>query len=262
MVDRDGLENRCACKRTVGSNPTLSAISPAGVSALSATPTAPAPAVPEHRPYRHPEGFPHFPLPPRPGPIRAGRRGMQKFRRKCRWACADPFLNRVGRHKPQHCSGASRKRESRVAARQGARSRRARRDRPSGPGPAAAPNSWGTEELPRCRSSIPRSTPTRPTRRSGPGTRCRTGRITSPATRWSRRWTRSASTARSSSRPFPCTATTRAMRWKCRRRTPAASRIVKPVDPDDPAVADVIADWKKTPGTVGIRIMLTEGSQP
>ena len=25
MVDRDGLENRCACKRTVGSNPTLSA---------------------------------------------------------------------------------------------------------------------------------------------------------------------------------------------------------------------------------------------
>ena len=26
MVDRDGLENRCACKRTVGSNPTLSAI--------------------------------------------------------------------------------------------------------------------------------------------------------------------------------------------------------------------------------------------
>ena len=31
--------------------------------------------------------------------------------------------------------------------------------------------------------------------------------------------------------------------------------IVKPVDPDDPAVADVIADWKKTPGAVGVRIM-------
>ena len=28
MVDWDGLENRCACKRTVGSNPTLSAILP------------------------------------------------------------------------------------------------------------------------------------------------------------------------------------------------------------------------------------------
>jgi hypothetical protein len=26
VVDWDGLENRCACKRTVGSNPTLSAI--------------------------------------------------------------------------------------------------------------------------------------------------------------------------------------------------------------------------------------------
>src|SRR5712692_4686007 len=34
--------------------------------------------------------------------------------------------------------------------------------------------------------------------------------------------------------------------------------LVKPVDPDDPAVADVIADWKKTPGTVDIRIILTK----
>src|SRR5215467_5919393 len=39
---------------------------------------------------------------------------------------------------------------------------------------------------------------------------------------------------------------------------PGRFALVKPVDPDDdPAVADVIADWKKTPGTVGIRIMLT-----
>jgi predicted TIM-barrel fold metal-dependent hydrolase len=30
------------------------------------------------------------------------------------------------------------------------------------------------------------------------------------------------------------------------------------VDPDDPAVADVIAEWKKTPGAVGIRIMITK----
>src|SRR5258708_16449883 len=35
--------------------------------------------------------------------------------------------------------------------------------------------------------------------------------------------------------------------------------LVKPVNPDDPAVADVIADWKKTPGTVGIRIIMTRG---
>ena len=34
--------------------------------------------------------------------------------------------------------------------------------------------------------------------------------------------------------------------------------IVKPVDPDDPAVADVVADWKRTPGAVGIRIILTK----
>src|SRR6202023_65515 len=34
--------------------------------------------------------------------------------------------------------------------------------------------------------------------------------------------------------------------------------IVKPVNPDDPAVADVIADWKKIPGAVGVRIMLTK----
>src|ERR1700741_3276571 len=40
--------------------------------------------------------------------------------------------------------------------------------------------------------------------------------------------------------------------------------IVKPVNPDDPAVSDVIAEWKKIPGAVGIRIMLTKesGRQP
>ena len=42
------------------------------------------------------------------------------------------------------------------------------------------------------------------------------------------------------------------------RAHPGRFAIVKPVDPDDPAVADVIADWKKTPGAVGIRIMLTK----
>ena len=42
------------------------------------------------------------------------------------------------------------------------------------------------------------------------------------------------------------------------RAHPGRLAIVKPVDPDDPGVADVVADWKKTPGTVGIRIMLTK----
>ena len=37
---------------------------------------------------------------------------------------------------------------------------------------------------------------------------------------------------------------------------PTRMAIVKPVDPDDPNVADVIAEWKKTPGAVGIRIMV------
>jgi predicted TIM-barrel fold metal-dependent hydrolase len=33
--------------------------------------------------------------------------------------------------------------------------------------------------------------------------------------------------------------------------------IVKPLDADDPAVEEVVAEWKKTPGTVGIRMWLT-----
>jgi predicted TIM-barrel fold metal-dependent hydrolase len=42
------------------------------------------------------------------------------------------------------------------------------------------------------------------------------------------------------------------------RAHPDRFAIVKPVDPDDPTVGNVIADWKQTPGTVGIRIMLTK----
>jgi L-fuconolactonase len=37
--------------------------------------------------------------------------------------------------------------------------------------------------------------------------------------------------------------------------------LVKPVNPDDPAVADVIAEWKKTPGTVGIRIIMVKDAK-
>ena len=39
---------------------------------------------------------------------------------------------------------------------------------------------------------------------------------------------------------------------------PGRLAIVKPVDPDDPAVADVVAAWKKQPGAVGVRIFLRE----
>jgi predicted TIM-barrel fold metal-dependent hydrolase len=39
---------------------------------------------------------------------------------------------------------------------------------------------------------------------------------------------------------------------------PTRFRLVKPVDPTDPAVADTIADWAATKGTVGIRVFLRE----
>ncbi len=42
------------------------------------------------------------------------------------------------------------------------------------------------------------------------------------------------------------------------RKHPGRFGLVKPVNPEDPAVADVIADWKKTPGTVGIRVIVTK----
>jgi L-fuconolactonase len=39
---------------------------------------------------------------------------------------------------------------------------------------------------------------------------------------------------------------------------PGKFGLVKPVDPNDPGVADTIADWAATPGTVGIRIMMRD----
>src|SRR2546423_1196106 len=44
-----------------------------------------------------------------------------------------------------------------------------------------------------------------------------------------------------------------------RAKHPGRFALIKPVDPSDPAVAETIADWKKTPGTVAIRIMMTRG---
>src|SRR5215212_4186228 len=45
------------------------------------------------------------------------------------------------------------------------------------------------------------------------------------------------------------------------RAHPGRLAIVKPVDPDDPDVAELVAEWKKTPGAVGIRIMLRKGEE-
>jgi predicted TIM-barrel fold metal-dependent hydrolase len=39
---------------------------------------------------------------------------------------------------------------------------------------------------------------------------------------------------------------------------PSRFRLVKPVDPTDPAVLDTIADWAGTKGTVGIRVFLRD----
>ena len=39
---------------------------------------------------------------------------------------------------------------------------------------------------------------------------------------------------------------------------PNRFRLVKPVDPTDPAVVDTIADWASTTGTVGIRVFLRD----
>ena len=36
--------------------------------------------------------------------------------------------------------------------------------------------------------------------------------------------------------------------------------LVKPIDPADPAVPEIIADWKNTPGTVGIRLFIRKES--
>jgi L-fuconolactonase len=41
---------------------------------------------------------------------------------------------------------------------------------------------------------------------------------------------------------------------------PRRFRLVKPVDPTDPAVVDTIADWAATDGTVGIRIFLRDNA--
>ena len=40
------------------------------------------------------------------------------------------------------------------------------------------------------------------------------------------------------------------------KRHPGRFALVKPVDPADQSVADIIAEWKRTPGTVAIRMLL------
>jgi predicted TIM-barrel fold metal-dependent hydrolase len=41
------------------------------------------------------------------------------------------------------------------------------------------------------------------------------------------------------------------------RKHPGRFAIIKPVNPADPAVSEVVAEWKKQPGAVAVRIMMT-----
>ena len=43
---------------------------------------------------------------------------------------------------------------------------------------------------------------------------------------------------------------------------PTRFRLIKPVDTTDAGVADVIADWKATKGTIGIRVFLNQDTSP
>jgi predicted TIM-barrel fold metal-dependent hydrolase len=43
------------------------------------------------------------------------------------------------------------------------------------------------------------------------------------------------------------------------KKHPGRFALIKPIDPSDPANAQTVADWKATPGTVGVRIMLNRG---
>ena len=49
---------------------------------------------------------------------------------------------------------------------------------------------------------------------------------------------------------------------ECHKAHPGKFGLVKPVDASDPAVGETIADWKATPGTVGIRLMLNREGVP
>jgi predicted TIM-barrel fold metal-dependent hydrolase len=42
------------------------------------------------------------------------------------------------------------------------------------------------------------------------------------------------------------------------RAHPGRLAIIKPIDPDDAAAAEVVAEWKRTPGTVAVRVWITK----
>ena len=47
-----------------------------------------------------------------------------------------------------------------------------------------------------------------------------------------------------------------------RAKHPGRFALIKPVDPNDPAVAETVAEWAKQDGAIAVRIMLTYGASP
>ena len=47
-----------------------------------------------------------------------------------------------------------------------------------------------------------------------------------------------------------------------RNRYPDRFALVRPVDPSDPATPDIMADWKRTPGAVAVRMLLARSGLP
>src|SRR5690242_21247787 len=102
--------------------------------------------------------------------------------------------------------------------------------------------------------------PTRQTHRSGPGLGCRTGRPTFTGDEMVAAMNKVGVDGAIFISPFSMYRYDGSYAVEVQKAHPDKFAIVKPVDPDDPKVADVIADWKKTPGTVGIRIIMTKES--
>src|SRR5207248_423036 len=99
-------------------------------------------------------------------------------------------------------------------------------------------------------SSMPRSTPMLRTRLSGRGTAFRTGPLTSPGDEMVAAMDKVGVDGAIYISPFSMYQYDGSYAVSVQQAHPDKFALVKPVNPDDPAVADVIADWKKTPGTV------------
>src|SRR5437899_9841056 len=108
---------------------------------------------------------------------------------------------------------------------------------------------------------MPRSMPMRRTRRSGPGTACPTGPPHVTGDEMVAAMDKVGVDGAIYISPFSMYQYDASYAVGVQKAHPDKFALVKPVNPDDPAVADVIADWKKTPGTVGIRIIMTRESK-